>query len=406
LRCKIGVTQLIIRFLTLALLSVVLVFALALLPATLESERDLGILDPDVLSKAGADSLLKLSEKARKDLIDREYLALRENPLDRTAHRNLVLLSLNAANSAATSEIVLNLSEYSLRNPAIQMAAMGQLIAANKLGDTLYRFDAVLRAHPTLAEQLYPLIGQHFNSKEGIKLLAEKLATAPPWRGQLLTHLSSNATTEKLSMDVIQALTTTKAPASDAELGQMFYAWIKLSNSYDNAYFAWLDQLSTDELRLAKGVYDGDFVSKRKNILFSWNFPPKRNTLSKIVLKPGSGSESALLVEFSGNKERFNHVFQYLRLAPGRYELGFDVMSKKLEAEQGLVWRVWCVEKRAKLAESVAFKIPTPWTRHAVSFEVKNENCSTQVLQLETKATAGLDTTVNGSIYFDAFVVK
>jgi hypothetical protein len=112
------------------------------------------------------------------------------------------------------------------------------------------------------------------------------------------------------------------------------------------------------------------------------------------------------LVEFAGNMERFHHVYQYLRLAPGNYELDFEVMSKKLEAEQGLVWRLSCVEEQEKLAESVAFKEPTPWTRHSVSFVVKDENCSTQLLQLETKATAGLDTAVNGSIYFDSFVVK
>lgn len=398
--------MLIVRYLAFAILACVLAFALALLPATLQPERDLGILEPDALAKNGADSVVKLTDQDRTALIEREYSALRENPLDRTAHRNLVLLSLNASNSDSTRDIVLNLSGYSLRNPAIQMAAMGQLLADQKLGDMLYRFDAVLRAHPTLSEQLFPLIGQHFSSKEGVKILAETLALRPPWRLSLLTQLSANAATEKLSMEVVQALSATKAPASDVELNRIFSSWVKLSKSYDNAYFAWLDQLTTDELRLAKGVYDGDFVSKRQKAYFSWNFPPKRNTLAKIVLKPGSGSDSALLVEFTGNKERFNHVYQYLRLTPGKYDLSFEVMSKKLVAEQGLVWRVWCVEKREMLAESVAFKAPTPWTKHSVSFEIKGENCTTQTLQLETKATAGLDTAVNGSIYFDSFAVK
>jgi hypothetical protein len=398
--------MLMIRYLALGLLAFVLVFALALLPASFQPERDLGILDPDVLAKNGADSLVKLAEEDRTALIEREYSALRENPLDRTAHRNLVLLSLNASNANTTRDMVLNLSGYSLRNPAIQIAAMGQLLVDQKLDETLYRFDAVIRAHPALSEQLFPLIGQHFGSKEGVKILAETLASQPPWRSRLLTHLSANAATEKLSMDVVQALSATKAPARDVELNGIFSSWVKLSKSYDNAYFAWLDQLSTDELRLAKGVFDGDFISKRQNVYFSWNLPPKRNTLSKIVLKPGSGSDSALLVEFIGNKERFNHVFQYLRLTPGRYELSFDAMSKKLVAEQGLVWRVWCVEKSEMLAETIAFKSPTPWTKHSVSFEVKEDNCATQLLRLETKATKGLDTAVNGSIYFDSFVVK
>jgi hypothetical protein len=394
-----------LRLLPLLLTLCVVLAAGLFLPGLWKTDRDLGILSSDYLETKGADALAGLTPEARQTLIEQEMAVLRKDPLNADAHRNLALLSLIPPLTDASRSLILNLSRHSLRNPAIQMAAMGVLLENGNLAETAYRMDAVLRAQPALKEQLYPLIAQNFASKDGVLHLAQVLAKDPPWRAGLFTYLAEQPAHEKLGLDLLRELRTTPTPAKSLELRRIFAAWIKQTNSYGRSYFVWLDQLSADELRLVKSVYDGEFTVDAKNLLFDWNIGNTRNGRSSIVLKPGSGTDRALLVEFQNNKDPFQNVFQYLQLSPGPHMMRFDVMSKNFEAETGLVWRISCVGVSKAIVESPAVKTAKPWTRLQSSFEVPEEACETQLLRLETKARRGLDTAANGQVFFDSISI-
>jgi hypothetical protein len=393
------------RFATVITLGVILLSVFQL-PLIWQGERDFGVLDPETLAASGGQKLIALPRSEIESLVQRETDVLRRSPLDSAAHRNLAMLLLLPPTPISSSELVLNLARYSLSNPAVQMAAMGLLLEKQNHEETAYRIDAVLRAHGSLSESLFPLLAQNFSAKKNVKFLAKTLTQNPPWRGGFLVFLAKQPAYDKLCLDLMRELKTTMNPISPAELRGIFSAWIKQHGSFDKSYFVWLDQLSADQLSLVKGIFDGEFSSTANNLYFDWTISSTRNGKSSIVLKPGSGFDRALLVDFVGNKQAFRHVSQHLLLSPGNYVLSFDVMSKNIEAETGLVWRLYCTKGNKVIAESDAIKSPVPWTKKTVQVELKSENCETQILRLETKASGGLNTSISGQIYFDSFEVK
>jgi hypothetical protein len=404
-----GVTKIkgsIVRFILIILsLGCFLAGALSL-PGLWTAERDLGILSEQSLQENGGEKLNALTADDRNALVRREMDVLRNQPLNPDALRNLALLSLLPPSSESSAPLILNLSRYSLRNPAMQMAALGVLLEAKDLPETIYRVDAVLRSEPDLKSQLYPLIAQNFLEQSGVAALTKVLATDPPWRPGFLIFLAGQPGYETLCLELIRSLRTSASPIKANELKFIFATWIKNSKTYSRSYFVWLDQLSTEELRLAKSVYDGEFTTEPKGLYFDWTVGSSRNGRSSLVLKPGSSTDRAMLVDFVGNKDPFQNVFQYLQLTPGEYNLAFEAMSKNLVAETGLVWRVSCIGTSGNLAESQAVKNSVSWTRFNTVFKVPDSMCETQLLRLETKARSGLDTSINGQVYFDSVAIS
>jgi hypothetical protein len=383
----------------------VLLAGLIQLPGIWQPERDLGMLSEQNIEKDKGAQLGALPPAERDALIRREMDVLRTLPLDEDAHRNLALLSLVPPMADSSRQMILNLARHSMRNPAIQMAAMGVLIESGNLTETAYRVDAVLRSNPDLQAQIFPILAQNFTTKEGVQKLSETLSMDPPWRANFLVFLSNQPSLEKLIVDILRNLRDTKTPVKTIELKSIFGQWIKATGKHDKSYFTWLDQLSTDELRLVKEVYDGEFTVEPKNLYFDWNVSSTRNGKATIGLKPGSATDRALLVDFAGNRDPFYHVSQYLQLAPGQYALSYDVMSKNIVAETGLVWRVLCFSNSQILAESSAMKSPAAWTRVTARFTVPNEACDTQVLRLDTKSSQGLNTAIEGQIFYDSIAI-
>jgi hypothetical protein len=384
----------------------ILITAFVLLKGVWESPRDLGVLsEANILNDNGA-QVAALQPAQRDKLLEREISVLREQPLDVAAHRNLILLSLAPPISTHSRQLILNLSHYSLRNPAIQLAAMGVLLEAGNSDESINRVDAILRSSPELRQQIFPLIAQYFADKTSINSLIARLATNPPWRERFLIYLSGEQKLDRLTLDILQRLRSTPFPPNSNELRRVFAMWIKTSGRYERSYFVWLDQLSTSDLPLTKGVFDGEFSSEPKSLYFDWNISSSRNGRSSVVLKPGSATDRSLLVDFSGNKEAFQHVSQHLLLSPGKYVLGYDAMSKNVVAEKGLVWRVSCLVKPKLLGESPAVKSSIPWTKQSFSIEIPSDGCDTQLLRLETASRKGLDTTINGQVYYDSITIN
>lgn len=393
------------RFVPHLLTVLMLLVALSRLPEIWQPERDLGVLSEQNIEKDKGASLGVLPVAERDRLIRREMDVLRSRPLDEAAHRNLALLSLVPPMSPSARQLILNLARHSMRNPAIQMAAMGVLIESGNLTETAYRIDAVLRSNPDLQEQIFPILVQNFSGKEGVKALVDTLAQDPDWRLAFLGYLANQPNTEKLCIEVLRGLKSTKLPPKILELRYIFGYWIKATGNYERSYFVWLDQLTDGDLRFVKGVYDGEFSSEPKGLYFDWNISNSRNGRASLKLKPGSGVDRSLLVDFLANKEPFSQVNQYLKLSAGSYKLSYDAMSKNIEAEAGLVWRVACLDKPLQVAESPALKSPMPWIRQGVEFNIPAENCSTQLLSLETKARQGLDTAINGQVHYDSIAI-
>jgi hypothetical protein len=115
----------------------------------------------------------------------------------------------------------------------------------------------------------------------------------------------------------------------------------------------------------------------------------------------GMSGDRALRVRFDGQRVRFQHVFQYLYLEPGRYRLQGKARPDNVRTERGLLWVVRCAPGGPPLVESERFLGWDQWRTFAAEFAVPETDCPAQILRLELDGRAALDFTVEGEIWFD-----
>ena len=213
--------------------------------------------------------------------------------------------------------------------------------------------------------------------------------------------LVERAKSPATSYGVLASLRSSPSPPTAAELRQLLTKLIA-NRDYETAYFVWLDFLSEVDLRKAANIYDGNFELNAQNLLFGWNFEKLKNTDIRIVPRSTSSTDRMLRVEFLNTRDRFAHVWQLLRLAPGNYDFTGEMKADRLATEVGLVWRIYCLgESERPIAATHRLFTASTWAQFETFFEIPKENCPAQRLRLEVDSKAALDQLITGQVYFD-----
>jgi hypothetical protein len=381
------------------------VFSLTALPAALTGKRDFYLVDPKLEGQDFLKAVQQLTPDAVTALENRETQAFQTEPMDITALQNMTLLAGQRKDELKQEQYALLLPRFSKRNVSVQMAAANILLKKQDYAGGMLELDAMLRAHPEVGADVFPLLVAVSVQKTGLQQLAKVLIQDPPWRWPFISHAILADPEAQSAYAILAAIRQDKAEVHVWEIRQLVQTLVR-AGKIDKAYFIWLDFLKDDDLRLVQSVYDGDFDRDSQNMLFDWTIVPRKNARIAIENRRGSAINRNLVLDFASDKGAFNNVRQLLVLSPGNYTASVEYMAQNLKTEKGLIWTVRCEKTQALLGKSNEFKTSGPWAQYGFNFIVPEDACATQMLILESASTAVLDTPITGQMYFDSMKIQ
>jgi hypothetical protein len=300
--------------------------------------------------------------------------------------------------------LALHLPRYSKRNTAALLTAINIYLGQNNFAQALLLIDPLLRAQPDARLQMFPSLVAMIQQPGAIDGLSQLLQKQPPWRQEFFTFFAKSEALSDSAHDVLVALKRNNVQLRSAELRVILNALLRQSFA-DRAYFVWLNSLSTDDLKSANLIFDGEFDRTSDNQFFDWTILKRPTARIAMVARPGGVADKMLNLQFLNDVGPFRHVQQYVRLQAGRFRLTFEQMAVGLRTESGLVWTMRCLKDRALLGSSQSLKTSGPWHVSEFEFEVPAGTCDTQVLTLESATRSVLDMKIDGQMAFDRFVV-
>ncbi|MBL8906881.1 MAG: hypothetical protein JNM20_09415 [Rhizobiales bacterium] len=353
-----------------------------------------------------SEGLKLLVPSERQALRERETDALRRDPLDPRALRNLANLWRAEGDGDRAERLAVLAGDRSLRDLPAQAEVLDILLRRKDFAAALYRLDALMRAQPARLPDLVRIAAAFAESDESRPALVAALARNPPWRQALVTAILKNANGPAVAYSVLSDLRKSGSEPNRSELRELISTLMD-NKDFDTAYFVWLDFLSQPDLRKAGNIFDGGFEIEPQNLFFGWNFGKLRNTDIRLVPRSTSSADRMLRVEFMNARERFQHVSQVLRLAPGHYTLTGETKAERLVTEVGLVWRLYCLgAKQRPIAQTARLFASSTWASFELPFEIPPEDCGAQKLQLEVDSRASLDQLISGQAYFDNLQIR
>jgi hypothetical protein len=353
-------------------------------------------------------ALKKLSPAELEVLKEREHQALIAAPLNRSALQNLALLAGLEGKKDHQEKLALVLARYARRSVTAQIVAVEILFSKGEYAAALDQMDGVLRSgspNSQARKAIFDGLGRFIADPKPRKAVAAKLAENPPWRAGLLKHVFAADKDGRLGYELINELRTAKSRLSDDELRD-YIGGVFDRKLFDLAYFVWLDSLEPAELSRSGLIFDGKLDLVPRNLNFGWNFLRSPNIRVSVEQAYGKKKDTALSVNFFESRDNLYHVYQYVVLQPGSYQLKADFVSDNFRSEGGIKWRFRCWnESQSILAESEAFKEPSLERQWSLSFAVPASDCPVQFLRMESATRASADQRHRGRVFFDNFEI-
>jgi hypothetical protein len=268
----------------------------------------------------------------------------------------------------------------------------------------LLHWNTVLRHQPGLRSRLFPYLLKGAEDTGNQGAFEDLLKQPISWWSEFFIHSAAHAT----NPDTVRRLfsLTRKGPNTPLpEAMRAYLARLQKDGEWTEAWFAWLSSLTKDELAQSAYVYNGSFELRPTSIGFDWIYQPSPAVVMETATTYGTTGERALHLVFRGLRIRFEHLYQYLLLPPGRYFLQGRVRPDNLKAAQGMQWSLYCLGKNEPLTVTDRFSGIDQWTRFRSQFTVP-AGCPVQMLKLELAGRIALDYDVSGSIWFDDLSVE
>ena len=394
------------RMATIAFAAVTLALGLYFTVWDLSGPNDIRPMPANPGQNSTSEGLKVLAPTERQMLRARETDALRNDPLDPRALKNLSNLWRAEDDGDRAARLAVLAGDRNLRDLTAQAEVLDILLQRKDYAAALYRLDALMRAQPARLPDLIKIAAVFAESEESRPALVAELEKNPPWRQTLLSAVLKNPNGPAVAYSVLADMRKSGSDPTRSELRELIATLIS-KQEYDTAYFVWLDFLSQPDLRKAGNIFDGGFELEPQNLLFGWNIGKLRNADIRLVPRSTSSTDRMLRLEFINTRDRFQHVSQVLRLAPGHYTLTGETKAERLVTEVGLVWRLYCLgAKQRPIAATLRLFASSTWAPFDVSFEVPADDCRAQNLQLEVDSRAALDQLISGQVYFDNLQIR
>jgi tetratricopeptide (TPR) repeat protein len=287
-------------------------------------------------------------------------------------------------------------------NKSLRLRAASYWVERQRLDYAIDEWAMALSIAPAIGNKIFPVLTRVADN-ENIRELLRPLTQEPPeWWEKFFLHLSRHAVSHATVMYIANLRRDSNVTFSKAER-EMLVTRLKKDNQWGDAYLAWVEGLTNEQRRVLGGVYNGGFELEGDNSGFEWYLPSIKNVSVKKQRTFGVEGQKALKVSFKGKEFRFNHLYQPMFLAPGTYQFSYMKRTDKLHGRGRLQWTIRCAEEPVRvIGQSKQMIVNSEWNLEEFEFHVPRDNqCTGQLLRLETVGNTPFDHKLSGDIWFD-----
>jgi hypothetical protein len=271
---------------------------------------------------------------------------------------------------------------------------------------TLRHWSRSLEASPDARAAGFPALRALLKNPSSHSAFRSLLTDPPGWWEDFFADTAQGQTDLELVRRFYQLRNESfGAPLSPRE-HRVWFERLMREQSFEEAYAAWVDGLTTAQRRHLGLVFDGGFELPLSGFGFDWH----STQLSRVEVGPArpEGEErQALRLRFRLLRLPYEHLYQPLLLVPGAYEVAGSFRSQDLMTDGGFRWMVRCrVPDQALLGESERLFPVETWTPFKFEIEVP-DSCLLQEFRLISVDVVGPEgTATDGELWFDDLSIR
>ncbi len=329
-----------------------------------------------------------------------------ENPADGQIYADLVHLWAERDQTKEAMALALHASRLGPMRAAVQWEVAAFWLRLGHLDQAITHWSSVLTLRSRLHKQLDPILLNLLEDPDTRSAFTPLLKKPPVWWPRFFRYVAANAKYAD-TVGILYNGRSHNGGKPDANERRYYTARLQKEGQWNQAYFVWLNSLGSKQLAVLGNLYNGDFELPLQNEDFGWRMANARGVTVKIGPVIGSKGDKALSVSFSGRRIYFNHLYQYLLLRPGDYQLRGRIRLDNLLSAQGVQWTLRCKSSERKLlGTSERFRATEPWRLFNASFTVPEQGCLAQEVRLELVARFAKERETRGTVWFDAMSIK
>ena len=329
--------------------------------------------------------------------------AIRANPADARPLVDLARVRAQAGDLAIASDMLDTASQLMPANSGVQHLIGLYWLEHGELARAVGHIGTALKGDPALRELYFPLLMGVADVPE-LRSALEPFALEPPvWWRAFFAYTASNASSADTLGALVALRTLSPSEPLQAREHELYLQRLRRDGRVDEAFLHWVNGLQSEQLQELGYVFNGSFERPLLNAGFGWFSNVPRNTGFQIATGSTFGvlGQRALRLNFNGTRARFNHLYQYLFLGAGDYEVSGMVRLDGLLARRGLQWRVQCSAGGTELlGESELLQGTSDWRRFGFNISVP-AGCNGQLLRLYSAGNREVDHELSGGIWFD-----
>jgi hypothetical protein len=343
---------------------------------------------------------LGLREKNPDIAIDHLRKAIDANPSEGRAFAALGRLLETRGEADQARQAMETAARLSPQRSDVQMEVAGYWMRQGDLDRALAHWNTVLRHRGDLRARVFPELLQLAGDPARQAAFLPLLKQPVPWWPAFFIHAAAKAP-DVNTVRVLFSLQQGGPNAPTPEMLRAYLARLQKEGAWMEAWFAWLNSLTKEQIGKLGYLYNGSFEAPISNLGFDWIVQKHPAVSLDTAATFETSGERALRVNFRGLRVKFQNLYQYLMLPPGTFYLQGRVRPDNLQAAQGMQWALYCLGNNEPVAVTDRFRGSDQWTRFRTEFSIPPSGCPVQMLRLELAGTIRLDFDANGTIWFD-----
>lgn len=331
--------------------------------------------------------------------------AAQENPTDGRVYMALAHLWEQRGELEKAANLVTIASQLAPMRSAVQLQAASFWFRQGQLERALQRWGTALDLRPQIRASLYPQLLRLAEDPQAQPAFAVLLNDPPSWWESFFSYAAANAANLE-TLWVLYQLRSQNGHTPSATERSRYMARLQRNGLWMEAYFTWLNSLDAQQLAALGNIYNGSFELPFSGEGFDWRTSLVQGVMVETALTSGGGNR-ALHVVFEGRRVPFKHLYQYLLLQPGNYQLRGQARPEGLQTAQGVQWTLRCIAGgRQVLGTSERFLGSDEWRQFTIEFTVPVENCQVQELRLELIGRFAQEFAASGAVWFDDLRIR
>lgn len=329
--------------------------------------------------------------------------AIAGNPADARPLADLARLRAEAGDQALADDMMEAAHRLMPVEPGVQRNIGTYWLERGEVIKGIRHLATAMSGDASLYADYFPLL-MYAAQIPTLQPALEPLALDPPhWWSRFYRHVARHAESADTLGTLVSLREKSRTHPIEPWEREEYLQRLRRDGRVGDAYLQWVNHLEPAALQELGYVFNGSFERPLANAGFGWFSSTPRKSGFHIAggATYGVVGQRALRISFSGKRARFQHLYQYLFLGPGAYEVSGMARPDGLQARRGLQWRVYCSSgSNELLGESLLLVGSGDWRRFSFSIEV-TEDCPGQLLRLHSAGNREVDHEIDGGIWFD-----